>query len=126
MPPPCAPSLASGATAAAMRSCCRAGAMMSGPAWRKCSRPGPQRRRPGREPRPQALAACGAASHNRKGRRHLPEGEMPMAFDAFALILAMLGLGMLFARLRALPDNAAETLNKVVLYVCLPAAVLTY
>ncbi|KAA8998278.1 AEC family transporter [Stenotrophomonas cyclobalanopsidis] len=49
-----------------------------------------------------------------------------MAFDAFALILAMLGLGMLFARLRALPDNAAETLNKVVLYVCLPAAVLTY
>ncbi|HYQ22786.1 AEC family transporter [Stenotrophomonas sp.] len=49
-----------------------------------------------------------------------------MAFDAFALILAMLGLGMLFARLRALPDNPAETLNKVVLYVCLPAAVLTY
>lgn len=49
-----------------------------------------------------------------------------MAFDAFALILAMLGLGMLFARLHALPDNAADTLNKVVLYVCLPAAVLTY
>lgn len=49
-----------------------------------------------------------------------------MAVDAFALILAMLGLGMLFARLRALPDNAADTLNKVVLYVCLPAAVLTY
>ncbi len=49
-----------------------------------------------------------------------------MAFEAFALILAMLGPGMLFARLRALPDNAAETLNKVVLYVCLPAAVLTY
>ncbi|WMJ71186.1 AEC family transporter [Stenotrophomonas sp. 24(2023)] len=49
-----------------------------------------------------------------------------MAFDAFALILAMLGLGMLFARLRVLPDAAAETLNKVVLYVCLPASVLTY
>ncbi len=49
-----------------------------------------------------------------------------MAFDAFALILAMLGLGMLFARLRALPESAPETLNKVVLYVCLPAAVLTY
>ncbi|AWH15940.1 malate permease [Stenotrophomonas sp. ZAC14D2_NAIMI4_7] len=49
-----------------------------------------------------------------------------MAFDAFALILAMLGLGMLFARLRALPETAPETLNKVVLYVCLPAAVLTY
>lgn len=49
-----------------------------------------------------------------------------MAFDAFALILVMLGLGMLFARLRALPESAPETLNKVVLYVCLPAAVLTY
>ncbi|KAF1712271.1 malate permease [Pseudoxanthomonas kalamensis DSM 18571] len=49
-----------------------------------------------------------------------------MAFDAFALILAMLGLGMLFARLRTFPDNAAETLNRVVLYLCLPAAVLIY
>lgn len=49
-----------------------------------------------------------------------------MAFAAFALILAMLALGMLFARLRALPADAAETLNRVVLLVCLPAAVLTY
>ena len=49
-----------------------------------------------------------------------------MAFDAFALILAMLALGMLFARLRVMPANAAEVLNLVVLYVCLPAAVLTY
>jgi len=49
-----------------------------------------------------------------------------MAFDAFALILTMLALGMLFARLKVLPDNAAETLNLVVLYVCLPAAVLIY
>ncbi|MET1162902.1 MAG: AEC family transporter, partial [Pseudoxanthomonas sp.] len=49
-----------------------------------------------------------------------------MAFDAFALILAMLALGMAFARLRVLPANAAETLNLVVLYVCLPAAVLIY
>lgn len=49
-----------------------------------------------------------------------------MAFDAFALILTMLGMGMLFARLRALPDNSAEVLNRVVLLVCLPAAVLTY
>ncbi|HRP73293.1 MAG TPA: AEC family transporter [Luteimonas sp.] len=47
-----------------------------------------------------------------------------MAFDAFALMLAMLALGMLFARLRVLPANAAETLNLVVLYVCLPAAIL--
>lgn len=49
-----------------------------------------------------------------------------MAFDAFALILAMLALGAAFARLRLLPDNAAETLNLVVLNVCLPAAVLIY
>jgi predicted permease len=49
-----------------------------------------------------------------------------MAFDAFALILAMLALGLLFARLRALPENTADVLNRVVLYVCLPASVLTY
>ena len=49
-----------------------------------------------------------------------------MAFDAFALVLAMLVLGYVFQRLRALPDNAAQTLNLVVLYVCLPAAVLRY
>lgn len=49
-----------------------------------------------------------------------------MAFDAFALILTMLALGMLFARLRLLPANAAAVLNLVVLYVCLPAAVLIY
>lgn len=49
-----------------------------------------------------------------------------VAFDAFALVLAMLALGYLFQRLRVLPDSAAQTLNLVVLYVCLPAAVLRY
>lgn len=49
-----------------------------------------------------------------------------MAFDAFALVLAMLVLGYLFQRLRVLPEGAAQTLNLVVLYVCLPAAVLRY
>ena len=49
-----------------------------------------------------------------------------MAFDAFALILTMLALGMAFARLRVLPPSAAEVLNQVVLLVCLPAAILTY
>ena len=49
-----------------------------------------------------------------------------MAFDAFALILTMLALGMVFARLRLLPENAAETLNLVMLYVCLPSAMLIY
>jgi predicted permease len=38
----------------------------------------------------------------------------------------MLAIGMLFARLRLLPDDADEVLNLVVLYVCLPAAVLVY
>jgi len=49
-----------------------------------------------------------------------------MAFDAFALVLAMLALGYLFQRLRVLPADSARTLNLVVLYVCLPAAVLRY
>jgi len=49
-----------------------------------------------------------------------------MAFDAFALILAMLALGMLFARLRVLPANTTDVLNGVVLYLCLPASVLIY
>ncbi|WP_411833552.1 AEC family transporter [Pseudoxanthomonas mexicana] len=49
-----------------------------------------------------------------------------MALDAFALILTMLAIGMLFARLKLLPDSAAEVLNRIVLYVCLPAAVLIY
>ncbi len=49
-----------------------------------------------------------------------------MAFDAFALVLAMLALGYAFQRLRVLPADAARTLNLVVLYVCLPAAVLRY
>ena len=49
-----------------------------------------------------------------------------MAFDAFLLILFMLALGVGFQRLRIFPDNAAETLNQIVLYVCLPAAVLRY
>ena len=49
-----------------------------------------------------------------------------MAVDAFALVLAMLALGALFARLRLLPGNAADALNMVVQHVCLPAAVLRY
>jgi predicted permease len=49
-----------------------------------------------------------------------------MAHDAFALILLMLALGYAFQRLRVLPEDAAQTLNLVVLYVCLPAAVLRY
>ncbi|HZH42571.1 MAG TPA: AEC family transporter [Lysobacter sp.] len=49
-----------------------------------------------------------------------------MAVDAFALVLAMLALGYAFQRGRVLPESAAQTLNLVVLYVCLPAAVLRY
>ena len=35
-----------------------------------------------------------------------------MAFDAFALMLAMLALGMAFARTNLLPTNAAEVLKR--------------
>ena len=49
-----------------------------------------------------------------------------MAFESFALILAMLALGLLFRRLRSFPDNAPEVINKVVLTVCLPASILIY
>jgi predicted permease len=46
--------------------------------------------------------------------------------SAFAFILAMLACGRLLAWRRLVPENAAATLNLVVLYVCLPAAVLLY
>jgi len=49
-----------------------------------------------------------------------------MTFDAFFLILLMLGLGKLCARTRLFPDNAAEVLNQFALYICLSAAVLRY
>lgn len=49
-----------------------------------------------------------------------------MAPDAYALILCMLLLGALFARLGLFDASAAEVLNNIVLYVCLPAAVLRY
>jgi malate permease and related proteins len=49
-----------------------------------------------------------------------------MAFDAFALILGMLFLGMLLRRIGVFEESAAEVLNRVVLYVCLPAAILRY
>lgn len=48
------------------------------------------------------------------------------SFDAFALILALIALGLLLARARVLPDNAAESLNLFAIYLCLPAAVLRY
>lgn len=47
-----------------------------------------------------------------------------MAFDAFLLIVVMLVVGMLAARSGLFADNAAEVLNRFVLYVCLPAAIL--
>ena len=44
----------------------------------------------------------------------------------FAFILVMLALGQLCARLRALPDDAPDTLNRFVIYVCFPALVLKH
>jgi predicted permease len=49
-----------------------------------------------------------------------------MALDAFILILAMLALGHVFARCRVLPENAAAALNRAVICLCLPAAVLLH
>jgi predicted permease len=49
-----------------------------------------------------------------------------MASSAFSLILVMLALGVVLSRTRVLPENAADTLNQVVLNVCLPATVLRY
>lgn len=51
---------------------------------------------------------------------------MPPVAPAFLIALALLALGYALQRSRALPENAAQTLNTVVLYVCLPAAVLRY
>jgi predicted permease len=49
-----------------------------------------------------------------------------MAFDAFLLILVVLVVGMLAKRSGMFADNAAEVLNRFVLYICLPAAVLRF
>ncbi len=49
-----------------------------------------------------------------------------MAIDAFLLVLGMLALGKVCAATRRFPDSAAEVLNRFVLDVCLPAAVLRY
>ncbi len=46
--------------------------------------------------------------------------------SAFALVLAMIVVGRVLAWRRVLPDSAPVTLNLVVLYVCLPAAVLLF
>lgn len=52
---------------------------------------------------------------------------MPAAArDAFLLVVALLAAGALCGRLRLFGDQAAEVLNRVVLYVCLPAAILLH
>jgi predicted permease len=43
---------------------------------------------------------------------------------AFALILASLACGFVAARLGAMPNGAADTLNRFVIYLCLPALIL--
>lgn len=44
--------------------------------------------------------------------------------EALLLVLVMLGLGKVFALARLLPDNAAEVLNRLVIWLLLPALVL--
>lgn len=45
--------------------------------------------------------------------------------ENLVLVVLMLGAGWLSARLSWLPETAAETLNRFVVYVCLPALVLS-
>jgi predicted permease len=47
-----------------------------------------------------------------------------MLEGAFSLVIVMLALGVALRLLDVLPKDASETLNLVVLYVCLPATVL--
>jgi predicted permease len=49
-----------------------------------------------------------------------------MIDNAFVFILLMLALGYALQYVRVLPANAAQRLNQVVLYVCLPAAILRH
>ncbi len=49
-----------------------------------------------------------------------------MASDAFLLLLAMIALGKAAASTGRFPEGAAETLNRFVIDVCLPAAVLRF
>ncbi len=74
--------------------------------------------------RPRSCAETAICADNARSPCRLL--ALPMAFDAFALILALLFLGIVFARLKMFPANASETLNGVVLYLCLPAAILLY
>lgn len=45
-------------------------------------------------------------------------------FAAFAFVLLLMALGRLLSWRRLVPDSAPDALNMVVLYVCMPAAVL--
>jgi malate permease and related proteins len=49
-----------------------------------------------------------------------------MAVDAFLLVIGMLALGKVCAATGRFPESAPEALNRFVLDVCLPAAVLRY
>lgn len=46
--------------------------------------------------------------------------------SAYLTILALIAAGYLFGRLRLFPEQAPEVLNRVVLYLCLPALILIH
>lgn len=56
--------------------------------------------------------------------RQLGLASRPMN-ESLLLIVLMLSAGYVSARLSLLPDNAADTLQRFVIYVCLPALVLS-
>lgn len=61
--------------------------------------------------------ACDTASRHRSLRSNRVD-------PALAVVLTSLAAGYLSAHLRVFPENAADTLNRFVIYVCLPAVVL--
>ena len=46
--------------------------------------------------------------------------------SAYLVILLLIAVGRLFAALRVFPENAAETLNRVVITLCLPALIFIH
>src|SRR5207342_3557799 len=77
---------------------------------------------PARGARAPALRHTSAAQTRR--RREAPALCHYMN-EAFTLTLGLLAAGYACARLHVFPEQAAETLHRFVIYVCLPALVLS-
>ena len=49
-----------------------------------------------------------------------------MMLEAFVPVVILLALGVMLGRAGVMPDRSADTLNQVVIWVCLPAAILVH